>query len=331
MSDYSKSTDFAAKDGLASGNPSKIIKGEEIDDEFNAIATAVSSKSNKVSGDYEDNLVTLTSSGDIQNSGLAAPAGAVVGTTDTQTLTNKTLTNPLISGAIVRSTGGTNVDLELGSLGTGSLLFTTNADTSSLQAKVTHTAAAVNFLTLTGAATGATVNGPILGADGSDTNVGIRVVAKGTGAITLTPGTNGVQISQNGLIVTGGIAISSTLTSSRAAASGYTRVTPNFCRKTSVVTDSSWTSITATNTSVAAPSGAKLVLVKVWMQGSSGTSERVYATANDYTTYYDEVYQNGLVITTQLLMCPSDGTNFYLVKSSGSGNNPAYQIIGYHD
>lgn len=44
MSNYTKSTDFAVKDGLASGNPAKIVKGTEIDTEFNNIATAVSSK-----------------------------------------------------------------------------------------------------------------------------------------------------------------------------------------------------------------------------------------------------------------------------------------------
>jgi hypothetical protein len=44
MSDYTKTTDFAAKDGLASGNPSKAVVGTEIDDEFNNIATHVATK-----------------------------------------------------------------------------------------------------------------------------------------------------------------------------------------------------------------------------------------------------------------------------------------------
>lgn len=44
MSNYVKLTDFAVKDGLASGNPSKLVKGYEIDDEFDAIATAVATK-----------------------------------------------------------------------------------------------------------------------------------------------------------------------------------------------------------------------------------------------------------------------------------------------
>ena len=44
MSNYTKSTDFAVKDSLASGNPSKIVKGTEIDTEFSAIQSAVNSK-----------------------------------------------------------------------------------------------------------------------------------------------------------------------------------------------------------------------------------------------------------------------------------------------
>jgi hypothetical protein len=44
MSNYSKTTDFAAKDALTTGNPNKIVKGTEIDDEFSAIQTAVNTK-----------------------------------------------------------------------------------------------------------------------------------------------------------------------------------------------------------------------------------------------------------------------------------------------
>lgn len=44
MSDYTKLTNYAVKDGYTTGNPAKVIKGTEIDDEFNAIATAVATK-----------------------------------------------------------------------------------------------------------------------------------------------------------------------------------------------------------------------------------------------------------------------------------------------
>lgn len=44
MSDYTKATNFASKDSLSTGNPLKIVKGTEIDTEFNNIATAVATK-----------------------------------------------------------------------------------------------------------------------------------------------------------------------------------------------------------------------------------------------------------------------------------------------
>ena len=44
MSNYTKATNFASKDSLLTGNPLKIVKGTEIDNEFNAISTAISTK-----------------------------------------------------------------------------------------------------------------------------------------------------------------------------------------------------------------------------------------------------------------------------------------------
>ena len=44
MSNYTKATDFAAKDSLPSGNAAKVVKGTEIDDEFAAIQTAITTK-----------------------------------------------------------------------------------------------------------------------------------------------------------------------------------------------------------------------------------------------------------------------------------------------
>ena len=49
MSNYTKSTDFASKDSLASGNAAKIVKGTEIDTEFNNIAIAVATKADLAS------------------------------------------------------------------------------------------------------------------------------------------------------------------------------------------------------------------------------------------------------------------------------------------
>ena len=49
MTNYTKSTNFATKDTLTSGDPLKIVKGTEINTEFDNIATAVATKADLLS------------------------------------------------------------------------------------------------------------------------------------------------------------------------------------------------------------------------------------------------------------------------------------------
>jgi hypothetical protein len=49
MSNYTKTTNFAAKDSLPSGDAGKIIQGTEFNTEFDAIAVAVATKANTAS------------------------------------------------------------------------------------------------------------------------------------------------------------------------------------------------------------------------------------------------------------------------------------------
>lgn len=52
MSNYVKATNFATKDNLSSGNPLKIVKGTELNTEFDAIATAVATKADTASPSF---------------------------------------------------------------------------------------------------------------------------------------------------------------------------------------------------------------------------------------------------------------------------------------
>ncbi len=67
MTDYTKNTDFKVKDGLPSGSPNKIIRGEEIDDEFNLISQAIVSKANINSPTFQGTVVLpdVTITGDL--------------------------------------------------------------------------------------------------------------------------------------------------------------------------------------------------------------------------------------------------------------------------
>ena len=60
MANYVKLTDFQSKDSLTSGDPNKIIKGAELNDEFNAIQTAVASKADSASPVFTGNPTAAT-------------------------------------------------------------------------------------------------------------------------------------------------------------------------------------------------------------------------------------------------------------------------------
>ena len=80
MSNYVKSTDFASKDALLTGDPLKIVSGTEINDEFNAIQTAVNTKA-------DINSPTLT--------GAPSAPTAGAGTNTTQLATTRFVTTAL--------------------------------------------------------------------------------------------------------------------------------------------------------------------------------------------------------------------------------------------
>lgn len=76
MSQYTKSTNFATKDALASGNPSKIVKGTEIDTEFNNIATAIATKTDNASANITGGTITGITDLAIADGGTGASTAA---------------------------------------------------------------------------------------------------------------------------------------------------------------------------------------------------------------------------------------------------------------
>ena len=60
MSNYTKTTNFAAKDALTSGDTNKIVRGTEIDTEFNNIATAVNSKADTAGRTFPGTVTLAT-------------------------------------------------------------------------------------------------------------------------------------------------------------------------------------------------------------------------------------------------------------------------------
>jgi microcystin-dependent protein len=74
MANYIKATNFTAKDALPSGNAGKIIKGTEIDVEYTAIATAISSKADTNSPTFTGTPLAPTANSGTNNTQLATTA-----------------------------------------------------------------------------------------------------------------------------------------------------------------------------------------------------------------------------------------------------------------
>jgi len=74
MSNYTKATNFAAKDSLSTGNPAKVIKGTEIDAEYTAIASAISSKADSNSPTLTGTPLTPTASSGTSTTQIASTA-----------------------------------------------------------------------------------------------------------------------------------------------------------------------------------------------------------------------------------------------------------------
>ena len=74
MSDYTKATNFTAKDGLPANNSGKIVKGAEIDTEFNAIAAAIASKADSNSPTLTGTPLAPTAASGTNNTQIATTA-----------------------------------------------------------------------------------------------------------------------------------------------------------------------------------------------------------------------------------------------------------------
>jgi hypothetical protein len=74
MSNYTKATNFASKDALSTGNPSKVIKGTEIDAEYTAIASAIASKADSNSPTFTGTPLAPTASAGTNTTQIASTA-----------------------------------------------------------------------------------------------------------------------------------------------------------------------------------------------------------------------------------------------------------------
>lgn len=110
MSSYVKATNFATKDTLPTGDSNKIVKGTELDNEFNAIAGAISSKADIASPTFTGTPAVPTATAGSNTTQIAntayvkteiTTATGSLGTMSTQNKTAVDITGGTIAGVTI--------------------------------------------------------------------------------------------------------------------------------------------------------------------------------------------------------------------------------------
>ena len=182
MSNYTKTVNFATKDNLSPGNPLKIVKGTEIDTEYNNIATAVATKT--------DNSAAAITGGTITGiTDLAVADGGTGASTAAGALNNLLPAQASAANKYLQS-DGTNASWDAVSLSTADItgtLAVANGGTGVTTSTGTTNVVLSNSPTLVTPALGTPSAAVLTNATGLPISTGVSGLGTGVATLLATP------------------------------------------------------------------------------------------------------------------------------------------------
>ena len=144
MSNYTKSTNFTAKDSLPTGDANKVVRGSEFDTEFNAVSTAIATKSDLASPTFTGTatFANLTATGTVNLNGATVSDLGAVTTVD---INGGTIDAAVIGGATPAAGSFTTLSVS-STFSLGGVAVTSTAAELNILDGVTSNATELNIL-----------------------------------------------------------------------------------------------------------------------------------------------------------------------------------------